>query len=200
MRINCKTLIEGRNIGLVPYCPHHVLQYHQWMQSAELRAQTASEPLTLSQEYQMQQSWQQDEDKCTFIILARKYWNGIKDAEIESMIGDVNLFFNNPNDPHTAEIEIMIAKSEYRRKGFGSEALQAMMIYGITQLNTEKFVAKIGMDNTPSICLFNKLGFQQIDVSKVFEEVTLQFDTTHENVERLNKATCHLKTKEYHRE
>ena len=41
-------------------------RYHEWMQSAELRAQTASEPLTLSQEYQMQQSWQQDEDSMCY--------------------------------------------------------------------------------------------------------------------------------------
>jgi len=29
------------------------------------------------------------------------------------MVGDVNVFFNNPDEPHTAEIEIMIAGKPY---------------------------------------------------------------------------------------
>ena len=42
----------------------HVIvgRYHGWMQSAELRAQTASEPLTLEQEYEMQKKWMSDSD------------------------------------------------------------------------------------------------------------------------------------------
>lgn len=38
------------------------MQYHEWMSSEEIRQQTASEPLTLEEEYEMQQSWQKDED------------------------------------------------------------------------------------------------------------------------------------------
>ena len=37
-------------------------RYHQWMQDPVLRSQTASEPLTLEQEHEMQQSWIRDDD------------------------------------------------------------------------------------------------------------------------------------------
>lgn len=37
-------------------------RYHGWMKSPELQQLTASEPLTLEQEYLMQKSWRQDDD------------------------------------------------------------------------------------------------------------------------------------------
>ena len=46
------------------------------------------------------------------------------------MIGDINIFFTDPNDPSVAEIEIMIAESHSRGKGHGYEACALMMYYG----------------------------------------------------------------------
>ena len=46
----------------VHYIYTHWHRYHQWMQDPVLRAQTASEPLTLEQEHDMQQSWLRDDD------------------------------------------------------------------------------------------------------------------------------------------
>ncbi|XP_067100830.1 N-acetyltransferase 9 isoform X1 [Osmerus mordax] len=62
MRINEDTLLEGKNVVLVPYNADHVPRYHQWMESSELQQLTASEPLTLEQEYDMQSSWREDDD------------------------------------------------------------------------------------------------------------------------------------------
>ncbi|KAH9638969.1 hypothetical protein HF086_005050 [Spodoptera exigua] len=69
MKLNSNTKIMGRNVVLVPYREYHVPRYHKWMKSEELQKLTASEPLTLEQEYEMQKSWREDDDKCTFIIL-----------------------------------------------------------------------------------------------------------------------------------
>lgn len=41
-------------------------------------------------------------------------------AEEEAMIGDVNLFFNVQEEPHTAEVEVMIAERRCRGKGYGT--------------------------------------------------------------------------------
>ncbi|KAG0234401.1 N-acetyltransferase 9 [Mortierella sp. GBA43] len=66
------------------------------------------------------------------------------------MAGDVNLFFNDHDDPHSAEIEIMIA-------------------------GTKRITAKISSGNKGSIQLFtSQLGFTQIGFSEVFDEVTLE--------------------------
>lgn len=39
-----------------------ISRYHDWMASPELQKLTASEPLTLEEEFQMQKSWAADED------------------------------------------------------------------------------------------------------------------------------------------
>ncbi|XP_062362506.1 alpha/beta-tubulin-N-acetyltransferase 9 isoform X2 [Cinclus cinclus] len=107
MKINQDTVLRGKKVTLVPYTAAHVPRYHEWMQSEELQRLTASEPLSLEQEYEMQHSWRDDADKCTFIVLDSGRWPG--QAEENSMVGDVNLFLTNTEDPTLGEIEIMIA-------------------------------------------------------------------------------------------
>lgn len=41
------------------------------LQDPALQEATASEPLSLDEEYDMQACWAMDEDKCTFIVLDR---------------------------------------------------------------------------------------------------------------------------------
>ena len=118
------------------------------MQNEEIQELTASLPLTIEEEYRMQQTWLNDQDKCTFIILSRELFEQTHDEigtgsgrmttivlirirlSLASMIGDVNLFFNDQDDPHCGEIEIMIAEPSARQKGFAIETLQTFLRYG----------------------------------------------------------------------
>ncbi|RHZ80233.1 hypothetical protein Glove_138g57 [Diversispora epigaea] len=86
---NENLVLIGEKVILVPYRPEHVPKYHEWMKSPFLQEMTASKPLTIEQEYEMQRSWHLDENK---------------------MIGDVNLFFNDEENSTVSEIEIMIAE------------------------------------------------------------------------------------------
>ena len=61
MRINWTTQIVGNNIELVPYRSKFVSQYHQWMQDPYILEMTASETMTLDEEYENQLSWKNDE-------------------------------------------------------------------------------------------------------------------------------------------
>lgn len=174
------------------------------MQDGELLEKTASEPLTLEQEFEMQNKWWLDDDKCTFILLSKKLNNDLDmvgnniAVEINAMIGDVNLFFNNIDNNAEAEVEVMIAEQNMRGQGLGKEAVQTMMYYGQKILNVEKFSVKIGYSNIPSIKMFTKLGFVEISRSDVFEEVTYNFDCKSNsfkiNVEDVIEPTFQLKS------
>lgn len=71
MRSNYNTCFSGTKCLLVPYRPEHVTIYHDWMLDPYLLEMTGSEPLTMEEEIEMQKSWKEDEDKCTFIVLAK---------------------------------------------------------------------------------------------------------------------------------
>ena len=110
------------------------------------------------------------------------------------MIGDVNIFFNDPDNDRTfGEIELMIAEPDYRKTGRGTEALKIMMTYGtidyitihrhiltgtiaLETLDVKTFHAKVSLKNQPSIQLFqSKFKYYPISVSTVFEEMTLEW-------------------------
>ncbi|KAI0935486.1 hypothetical protein AcV5_003901 [Taiwanofungus camphoratus] len=134
MRANENTIIVDNDVVLVPYRSEHVAKYHGWMTSPELRELTASEPLTLREEYEMQserpcaavilkpclirsaEKWQVDGDKLTFIVLAGDGTPSEAEVTLETlralpMIGDVNLFLKGAPgaEDFEAEVEVMIA-------------------------------------------------------------------------------------------
>ncbi|GAA5810478.1 hypothetical protein MFLAVUS_003899 [Mucor flavus] len=185
MRLNENLMLIGDKVALVPYKAEHVPKYHEWMKSPFLQEMTASDPLTLEEEYEMQTSWHQDEEKLTFIIVSLpndstqslKDLTGPQVKESTVMVGDVNIFLNDPdNDKTFGEIEVMVAEPVFRRTGRGKEALKILMGYCILVLGLKTFQAKISLSNEPSISLFkSQFGFYQVSISQVFEEVVLEW-------------------------
>ncbi|KAK9820273.1 hypothetical protein WJX72_008468 [[Myrmecia] bisecta] len=176
MKDNYNTTVTGSLVKLVPYRPHHVERYHQWMQDPDLLEATASERLSLQEEYEMQQSWADDPKKCTFIILDRARPDTAGTEEHGGgMAGDVNVFLNDLDDPTVGEIEVMVAEGGSRRKGVAFEALSMFMAYLAAHMELTRFRAKIGDSNASSLQLFRKLGFQQVSHSEVFREQTLEW-------------------------
>ncbi|KAL4869439.1 hypothetical protein BDV12DRAFT_196281 [Aspergillus spectabilis] len=150
MLLNATTAISTSKVLLVPYSKWHVPRYHEWMKDEEIQEATASEPLTLEEEYAMQQSWRNDADKLTFIIclplslpLAQEdSVNGenptlAKESDSPTqMIGDINLFLRiddgeeGTSSPEIiGEIELMIAEKKDQRRGFGKAALLTFLRY-----------------------------------------------------------------------
>ena len=52
--------VLGKRAVLVPYLREHVPRYHEWMQDPALLEATASEPLSLDQEFDVHRSWTHD--------------------------------------------------------------------------------------------------------------------------------------------
>ena len=65
------------------------------------------------------------------------------------MIGDVNLFLNDPDDSQCGEIEIMIAEPSARQKGFGLETLQTFLRYGNDSLRELRLTSFSSHSNSP---------------------------------------------------
>lgn len=161
------------------------------MKDAEIQEATASEPLNLEEEYSMQQSWRQDHDKLTFIAClplpttssTQAVQGGTHDAP-SLMIGDVNLFLSAADEDEEGcigELELMIAPTSARRKGYGRAAVLSFLSYiqnnldailaeykqktGVEKMRLLQLRVKIGSKNTKSINLFESLGFTKVDQS-----------------------------------
>ncbi|KAJ2776345.1 hypothetical protein GGI15_004877 [Coemansia interrupta] len=153
---------------------------------------TGSEPLSIEEEYSMQQSWRNDEDKCTFIILAKDKDASEQDIYDDSkMIGDVNFYLNNHYEPHEAELEVMIAEDGFSGKGIATEVLRLMMHYAVNDVGVTDFVVRIKDTNAASIHIFeSKFGFEETERSSAFNEVTLRRKVTDDFKSDLQKWTA----------
>ncbi|KAF1782436.1 Acyl-CoA N-acyltransferase [Phytophthora cactorum] len=197
MKANEGVVITGQRVTLVPYEKEHVPKYHNWMKDPWLQEMTASEPLSIEEEFEMQKSWREDAEKCTFIVLVSAEGDGksgtlyIDENAIDRMAGDVNLFFNDYDDPHACEMEVMIAEEKYRRKGFAEEAVKLMMAYGVedvagvatSTLNVTRFICKIIETNDASIQLFEKLGYVKYNYVAAFNQVEMELITKDKHAE-----------------
>ncbi|KAM0343049.1 hypothetical protein ACHAPU_008950 [Fusarium lateritium] len=157
-----------------------------------------SEPMTLEEEYENQQSWRTSSDKLTFIVCApatpdtSSIKSGTADADA-LMRGDINFFlypFEDDDDETadtqglvTGEVDVMIASPSHRGQGLGRAAVCALLVYlqkhidgilaeyGAQEL--KGLMVKIKEGNKGSRALFEKLGFVQKGEVNYFGEVLM---------------------------
>lgn len=127
------------------------------MSDPAIQEATASEPLTLDEEYENQESWRESHDKLTFILCQPIAGGDGSEASVgagevdvpDRMVGDINLFLYPWDDDEdeqggaldaggqaqpscyycTGEIDIMIAGHNDRGQGLGKAAVSAFLHY-----------------------------------------------------------------------
>jgi len=156
----------------------------------------------------MQRSWRTDHDKLTFIACQPLPGNheGIKRSLVASkgdapdrMLGDVNLFLTAADEDEEGcigELELMIAPTSHRRRGYGRAAILAFLCYIEIHLleileeyrigsggedggkmNLLMLRVKIGGKNEKSIGLFEGIGFvKTAEGENYFGEVEMVFE------------------------
>lgn len=198
MRENQDIELLTPRLRLTPYRPHHVPRYHEWMADEWLQEMTASERLSLEDEYKAQEEWITDPQKLTFIVHDRAESEARPEDPTSGMCGDINLFLMNddasedyspppaageaaaPSAPRkAAEVMVMIADPAYRRRGYAAEAVRAILAFASgPSLGLTRFVAKITESNAASLALFQgpRLGFRVARRMPHFEEIHLALD------------------------
>lgn len=171
MRDNLELRVSSDRLSLIPYRVEHVETYHEWMKDPYILEMTASEPLSIEEEYEMQKSWAEDPKKLTFIVVLVD-----RSGRDDEMIGDVNLFFNDDENPANAEIDVMIARKSLRGKGYGTDAVLLMLHYAIKRLEVERFYCKINEKNDASLKMFKKLQFTETTYVPAFKEYELELE------------------------
>jgi len=182
------------------------------MKDPSIQQATASEPLTIEEEYAMQRSWRQDADKLTFITGVAKgpFPKGYTVNGDITMIGDVNLFVTiEHNDEIEAdaligELELMIAEKSMQGKGLGRSTIICFLQYVIaneqnivkeycsTEPDLQKqsidyYRVKIGKDNERSLKMFAALGFRKVGDVSYFGEIELRRTFTPQDVHELRE-------------
>ncbi len=159
----------------------------------EIQQATASEPLSLEEEYKMQQGWRTDADKLTFITCLPQTGEqtdviaGEADGPTR-MIGDVNLFLTEDNsdedenrDSNTlvGEIELMIATKEHRGRGYGRASLLAFLQF--LHAHEEDILKEYSQTRQSSRSLSSSLAYLRVKIAEsngrsiwLFESVGFQ--------------------------
>lgn len=82
------------------------------------------------------------------------------DKESQQIIGRCGL--HNWNVDHRrAEIGYNMSEENFKRKGFMSEAVEAIVNYGFEELNLNRIEALVGVGNVPSLRLMEKNNFKK---------------------------------------
>lgn len=89
------------------------------------------------------------------------------DGESLGLIDIFDFDFKN----NRAGIGVLVKSPNDRGKGYGSEALRLLVNYSFTYLGLHQLYCNVSEDNTASLKLFTKLGFEQIGLKKEWNYV-----------------------------
>lgn len=211
MKLNYETCLIGPKTILVPYRPEHVKKYHEWMQSPFLLEMTASEPLSLEEEIEMQQSWKNDDNKCTFIVLAKcaftssYYQSLIKDIEEIGGVLECNLlhddkdkdvefdFIQDTLDAMIGDVNLFLSEIEEDDETNQKEISESNSSRGIQAeldiMIAEEQYKKMGMGKEATIMMM-LYGAQNLNIRKYVVKIKEDNVSSRRMFEKLGFKEC----------
>lgn len=104
------------------------------------------------------------------IYEAKQLRLAICEQHSKKAIGLIDLFDFDPKNER-AGIGIVLGSLGDRQKGLGTEALRLLIAYAFHHLQLFQLYANISTDNSASIALFTKFGFELVGVKKDWNRV-----------------------------
>ena len=133
----------GARVRLRPLRASDATVYAAWMADDELRELTGTEePLTEDDVIGAARLAEADEGVAAFVVLTAD-GDGAEGSAEWTMVGDVNIRMNDPDDPRRAEVDVMVAERSARRKGVAAAAVRAALAHGTQRMGAGSFVAKV---------------------------------------------------------
>ena len=163
------------------------------MKDTYLLEMTGSESLTYEEEVTMQQSWRDDPNKCTFIILKSSLSVSQEDERqqedesqptiinvtdhLDSMVGDVNLFLSEIDDD---EEEYEYGQQQQQQEQTNTPVIKKKKIQAeIDIMIAEKDYQRKGLGREAT-CVMLLYGLDKLNVSRYFCKIK---ETNHKSIE-----------------
>jgi diamine N-acetyltransferase len=83
----------------------------------------------------------------------------------EKVLGLIDLFDFDPQNKR-AGVGIVILEDKERNQGIGTEAINLLSDYSFTTLGLRQLFANVMEDNSASLYLFKKIGFEEVGIKK----------------------------------
>ncbi|MFC1960392.1 GNAT family N-acetyltransferase [Chloroflexota bacterium] len=154
--INIK-LLAGERISLTAFTDDDVPPLADWICDLDLQRLVNPGPVApvTAQELLAEDSWLSHDRKNP-----QSFVFAVRTKSDNSFIGVVALSDIHKYAQH-AELGINIGHPNYRGKGYGTEAMTAILHYGFTELNLNRIFLNVFSYNAPARQLYDKMGFVQ---------------------------------------
>ncbi|MCO5144371.1 MAG: GNAT family N-acetyltransferase [Oligoflexia bacterium] len=120
--------------------------------------------------YRIPQSKDKTEERLQALVKKEKSSLGVWAAELKGTKEFIGWFMLIETEFKNPEIGFMLVKKHWR-KGFATEIVRALVDYGTKTLKYEKVMAVSDENNTASISVLKKIGFQEVGSKIKFDKI-----------------------------
>lgn len=149
--------IVGEKVYLSPINPEDAMQYVEWLNNIDTAKYLGQ--YTLIHTETNEKAWINSIDK------NGEYNFAIVEKENDKLLGNVSLV-NIKQINRTAELGIFIGDKDYLSKGYGSDAIRAILDYGFNYLNLNNIMLRAFAFNKRAIKAYEKCGFKTFGIWK----------------------------------